>query len=152
VHLAVYPDPKGDKLAIVLDPPDQADSNAAMVIIDRRGQILDATDDLKGPSGYTPPAWSPDGRSLAYPTFTGDGPALALWPLGHPIIIRPAPNRFDRLSSCQWNPTGSALLCATGAASYTDNPRWLLANSNGFFLATPDTDTPLVWLGRDPQR
>ena len=109
VHLAAYPNPKGDKLAIVLDPPDQVDSNAALVVIDRHGRILSATDDLKGPSG-TP--FQP-GRPTGDPWHTPPSPAMVPhWRCGRLVTpSSPVPHRIPSTGSAPANGIQQAPSC-----------------------------------------
>ena len=39
MHLAVYPDPNGDKLAVVIEPTTSDNGNSAMVILDRKSVV-----------------------------------------------------------------------------------------------------------------
>jgi hypothetical protein len=142
VHLAVYPDPTGDKLAVVLDPPDNGNPNVPIVLLDRHGRLLDALS-VNGPLAYTPPMWSPDGRILAFASFTGV-PALALWTPGRPPVVRPLPNSGTLPGRCIWDFTGTANLCTL--PSGPAGQQWILAPQSGPVRQVTDPNTPIIWL------
>jgi hypothetical protein len=142
VHLAVYPDPAGDKLAVVLDPPDNGNPNVPIVLLDRHGRLLNALS-VNGPLAYTPPMWSPDGRTLAFAAFTGV-PALALWTPGRPPVVRPLPNSGTLPGRCIWDFTGTANLCTVPSA--TSGQQWILAPTSGPLRQVTDPNTPIIWL------
>lgn len=137
-HLQVFPDPQGDKLAVVLISPESGLSHAPTVIINRRGRVLAATGDSTSLDAFHAPVWSPDGRALAYANFADD---LAIWHPGHPVITLPS-SRLGNVGECQWNQDGSAVLCST--LGEPDN-RWAIANSSGLFTSIPDNRIPLLW-------
>lgn len=144
VHLAVYPDPAGDKLAVVVDPPGGGGDNAAIVVLDRRGHLLGSVHaGPGGPTEYIAPAWSPNGRSLAYPTYSQYGPALTIWTVGHPVEVRDAPDPGLDFGSCLWAPNNSAVLCP---AHRTQGSEWVFGNRTGPLYAVPNPAAPIAWL------
>ncbi len=78
IQLAIYPNPSGDAVAVVLNPITPVTGNVPMVVLNRNGQLLAALTDRDGPIYGTQPIWSPSGRQLAYPTYTDTGAALAI--------------------------------------------------------------------------
>jgi hypothetical protein len=146
VHLATYPDPQGDKLAVVVDPIDGSDSNAPIVVVDRRGRLLGSVGAPLGPTEYLPPAWSPDGKSLAYTTFGLNGAALAVWTPGHSPKVRVAPNAGDNFSRCLWAPRGTEILCPN-VVGVGQTTKWLLAATKGGALYLAHAPgVPVAWL------
>ncbi len=74
VTLVPYPDPQGDKVAVVISSA----SGGGIVVVDRSGQVVASTDI----PATANPAWSPNGASLAYPIAGPNGPQIAVWAIG----------------------------------------------------------------------
>jgi WD40-like Beta Propeller Repeat len=146
VHLSTYPDPRGDKLAVVADPISGADSNAPVAVVDRHGKLLGMVGADLGPTEYLPIAWSPDGKSLAYTTFGPRGAALAVWTPGHSPKVRVAPNAGDSFSGCLWAPNGTEILCPN-VVGVGQSSEWLVAASHGGALYLAHAlGVPMAWL------
>jgi hypothetical protein len=144
VDLRVYPDPAGDKLAVMLDPSVAVVANVPMVILDRHGHLLSVLRQTSGPAASTVPAWSPGGRQVAYPTYTSTGPALAIkFPGGQPRIYRAA-NPDTQIGNCVWSPTVITVVCLARTGTQT---AWDFANTTtGTLNSVKSLGYPIVWL------
>jgi hypothetical protein len=130
VTLRVLPDSYGNKLAVVIEAAGSAGADAAVVVLDRRGQVLGVLTQALGPARDTMPSWSPDGTALAYYTVTRHGAAIAVWAIGGRVrlhVASPPTARFDR---CVWAPDGSMFLCSTASGS----PQWIFGRVDGGHL------------------
>jgi hypothetical protein len=148
VHLSVYPNPAGTAVAVVLNPPQGGARNVGVVVLDRGGNVIGIVPPPIGPFEYTWPSWSPDGRSLAYPSASAGGTSLTIWRQTGQLLIRIAPDNGATFGYCLWSPDGSAILCPTDQAAQ-DN--WDQGGANGGRLfATPAPGTPITWLAAAP--
>jgi hypothetical protein len=144
VELRVYPDPTGDRLAVMLNPPVAVVSNVPIVILDRHGRLLSAIPQASGPVASTQPAWSPSGRLLAYPTYTRTGPALAIQSLSGRPRIYEAPNSNTQIGNCVWSPTSITVVCPVSIGSQT---AWDFADTTtGRLTSGKSLGYPIVWL------
>lgn len=160
VQLVPVPDPAGDKVAIVVRPV-SGSPLGGIVVLTRTGRMLAAT-----PPGATyiagQPAWSPDGRSLAYANlanagFTG-GNELFIWHMGgqpRPIAIPKAaasqgtaPGGGETLAVpdwCVWSPGGTSVLCSD--ASQGSQGTWVVASTTARRMtAVHSPGFPVAWL------
>jgi hypothetical protein len=145
----VYPNPAGTAVAVVLNPPQGDARNVGVVVLDREGHVIGIVPPPIGPSEYTWPSWSPDGRSLAYPSASAEGTSLAIWHQSGQLLIRTAPDNAASFGYCLWSPDGSAILCPTDQAA-EDN--WDQGGAGGGRLfATHAPGTPITWLPAAPQ-
>jgi hypothetical protein len=158
VHLAVYPSPTGDQVAVVVEPPVEEGDTAGLVILDRGGRVVAAAPAADGgPLEYVAPTWSPDGRLLAFPSFVRNAeiglvampsfsqfsPAIALWDLRHPANVRETPDPGVELGSCVWSPGGTAIVCP---AERSAGAEWVLGRRTGSLASFPDSAIPVAWL------
>ncbi len=144
VDLAVYPDATGIQLAVLLNPLGATTSNVPMVILDRHGHVLSTVVEAAGPIANAQPAWSPNGRLLAYPSSASTGPALAIQTTdGQPQIYQ-ASNPSTQFGSCIWSPTDITVVCQARIGSRTE---WDFANTaTGTLRSTNSPGYPIVWL------
>ncbi len=144
VHLSVFPNPSGDAVAVLVNPPTAGGSNVGMVILDRSGRPMGVVRTGVGPVEYDRPAWSPDGRSLVYATLGSSGTAVAIWSEGHVLLVRTAPDNGADFGYCLWSPDASAILCPTFASARVD---WDMGLARGGPLfSVPAPGTPIIWL------
>ena len=144
VDLRVYPDPTGDKLAVLLNPPGASAANVPMVILNRQGEVLSFLPQAAGPTADTQPAWSPDGRLVAYPTDTPTGRALVIETLNAQLDLYPVSNRNTQLGSCVWAPTAITVVCLARTGLQT---AWEFANrATGTLNRVKSRGYPVVWL------
>ena len=145
--LTVFPDPEGDKVAIEVNPIYVGDSGAGLVVLDRTGHFLGAVQPISGPVQNSEPAWSPDGRSLAYYTYGQRGAELAVWALSGRVVTRPAPDPGDSFQTCVWSPDGSDILCPASEGATDESSLWVLgAAKGGPLVQVPAPGVPEIWL------
>jgi hypothetical protein len=144
VDLRVYPDPTGEKLAVLLNPPVASAANVPMVILNRHGQVLTFLPQVAGPTAGAQPAWSPDGRLLAYPTDTPTGRALVIETLNAQLDLYQLSNPNTQLGNCVWGPTAIAMVCLarTGLSTAWDFPN----PATGRLNSVESLGYPVVWL------
>ena len=144
VHLSVFPNPSGDALAVELNPPAGGESNVGVVVLDRQGKVLGVIGPSSGPTEYSWPSWSPEGRSFVYPSHTERGTALLVWTEGGHLFSRVAPDNGAGFGYCIWAADGSAFVCPTFESA---QPRWDLGSARGGPLfSIQAAGTPIVWL------
>lgn len=139
VHLTMFPDADGQKVAVVLNPPGGGGSDSPLVVLDRRGRVLSAVGSGPGPISYSTPYWSPDGASLAYATFDSGGTALAVLSGG-----RVSSQGFEPSTSvdgCAWSPDSAWVLCLA-STSFASN--WVLARNTDTLAPIYSFPLPLV--------
>jgi WD40-like Beta Propeller Repeat len=149
VHLSVFPNPAGDAVAVVVDTTATTlEPDAEMVVLNRSGHVLGVVGAAAGLYRNSRPAWSPDGRSLAYATFGNTGTALAVWTVGGRTLTRSAPDNGADFGFCLWASDGSAVLCPTSGR--TQVPAWDVGSAqSGPLLSVPSLGRyPIAWLPR----
>jgi hypothetical protein len=155
VHLSVFPDPSGDSLAIVVNPPDQGGGNAGMVVVDRQGRVISVIEPGPGPIEYSWPSWSPDGSSMAFVTLGDSGTAITTWVRSGRLLERRASEGGADFGYCLWSPDGSAILCPAYEPAGTT---WEIgsARSGGLYSvgSVGTVGDPILWIpaagGRRP--
>ncbi len=147
IQLGVYPDPSGHAIAIVANPLTPVTGNVPMVILDRRGHLLAALSEHDSPIYGTQPIWSPNGREIAYPTYTNTGAALAIVSETGTVQDLSAPTANTIFGQCVWSPNSIDVLCQSRSEN---RYRWLYATptSDSLILA-PSPGTPLAWTTAD---
>ena len=144
VDLRVYPDPTGDKLAVLLNPPGASAANVPMVILNRHGEVLTFLPQVAGPTAGAHPAWSPDGRLVAYPTDTPTGRALVIETLNAQPDLYQVSNPNTQLGNCVWAPTAITVVCLARTGLQT---AWEFANpATGTLNSVKSLGYPVVWL------
>lgn len=144
VNLGVFPDRNGQKIAIVLNPVGGAETNSPVVVIDRRGRVLDVVPAAEGPMEYTAVYWSPDGTSLAYATISTVGVALSV--VRHDEVASQSLESGTSVAGCTWSPDSAWVLCLAASAP-TQN--WLLASNDALLApiySLPARGAPVAWL------
>ena len=144
VNLGIFPDRDGQKIAVVLNPVGGTETNSPVVIIDRRGRVLDVVPAGVGPMEYTSVYWSPDGTSLAYATISSLGTALAV--LRHDEVATQNLEPGTSVAGCTWSPDSAWVLCLAASAP-TQN--WLLASNDAMLspiYSLPARGAPVAWL------
>jgi len=149
VQLVPYPDPQGDKVAVVVQPVAGSPDGSGIVVLGRAGRVLAAAATPFGVQGI--PAWSPSGAELVYASTGNTGAALFFWTLGRPPVARAVPpaatfsDSSDSYGWCVWSPDGRSVLCASTAGA--DQGNWVVASSTaGITLAVRGPGLPLAWL------
>jgi hypothetical protein len=149
VQLVPYPDPQGDKVAVVVQPVAGSPDGSGIVVLGRAGRVLAAAATPFGVQGV--PAWSPSGTEIAYVSTGNTGPALFLWTIGRPAAARAFPSAASAASAagsyswCVWSPDGRSVLCASTVPGNRGD--WVVASSSaGMMLAVRGPGLPLAWL------
>ena len=149
VQLVPYPDPQGDKVAVVVQPVAGSPDGSGIVVLGRAGRVLAAAPTPFGVQGA--PAWSPSGTEIAYVSTGNTGPALFLWTIGRPAAARAFPSAASAASAagsyswCVWSPDGRSVLCASAVPGNRGD--WVVASSSGgMMLAVRGPGLPLAWL------
>jgi len=145
VQLIAMPDPSGDLVAVEVDDLSGSPSApAAMVLLNRSGQVTATFAADLGPASYSTVGWSPDGTALAYLSISSLGPALTISTLAGGSSTRQLPGQGVALG-CLWAPTGAAVLCDT-VRSGTFVHTWNVADAGGGpIVAFPGPGLPLDW-------
>jgi len=145
--LAVFPDPTGNKIAVVVNPLDAGNSDAGIVVLDRGGRVLGVDQPALGPVQETQPAWSPDGKSLAYYMFGEKGGEIGVWKVGGRVFVRTAPDRGDSFLTCVWSPDGRDILCPAFFGTTNQSTLWVLGSSTrGPLVEVPAPGVPEAWV------
>ena len=147
--LALYPSPRGDAVAVVVAPDTRSPSNAGLVVLGRDGRVLGSVSAGIGPSGSSPPAWSPDGRSLAFVTAGDRGPELTIWTPGGSTTTSTLPDPASATGVCVWAPDGGGVLFAS-AGGPSSAPAWTVVLRHGAVITTTGPGYPLLWSGGAP--
>lgn len=147
ITLIPFPDPSGDKVAVVAYAP-SGGQTGAIVVVDRAGRHLGSIPAVSGPLLYQALAWSPDGKSLAFATVGTSGRELAVWTIGGQILATPFPDVGYAYAPCLWSPDGAAILCDAYRSKNPTGPhRWAIANTRGGPMAwVAAAGTPVAWL------
>ena len=144
VELSVFPDPNGDKLAVLLNPVLPTNSDVPMVVLNRNGDVLAAVPQDIGPADNAQPAWSPNGQLLAYPTYTGAGPDLAIQSSSAQTATYPLASRNTQIGHCIWSPTATTVICPAQTGT---RAAWEFTDlSNGHMDSIPSLGYPLAWM------
>ena len=147
IQLAIYPNPSGDAVAVVLNPITPVTGNVPMVVLNRNGQLLAALTDRDGPIYGTQPIWSPSGRQLAYPTYTDTGAALAIATESGAVQDLSAPSPETTFGHCVWSPDSTYVLCQSRTAN---RYQWLYSTpTDDSLISAPSPGTPLAWTTTD---
>ncbi|MGH9057761.1 MAG: hypothetical protein ACRDYY_18170 [Acidimicrobiales bacterium] len=154
VNLTVYPDPAGDKVAVVVSPVDStqgafpAGIQGGVVILDRSGHLIGVGPPLNGPGRWqdtSHPVWSPQGRSLVYAPLMASGSAIAEWTTGGGFRTRPVAD-LATSASCLWAPNSAAILCPTDTGP-GPGEHWLVGRTNnGRFVSVAAPGVPVAWV------
>ncbi len=145
VNLSVFPDHDGGKVAVMINPIGEEETNSPMVILDRHGQVLGAVGSAAGPTEYTAPYWSPDDTSLAYATFGSVGTSLAVLNGSNHIAVQ-ALQPTSSIGACAWSPDSTWVACLATSPSIDG---WLLARNDDSLTpisTVPGRGTPLLWI------
>ena len=140
----VFPDPAGDKIAVVLNPITPTQSNVPLVVLDRDGRVLSTTPAGFGPIWQGQPSWSPDGRLLSYPTHAGTTTAVAVVSSHGEPITHPAAGPDTQFGGCLWSPTDAAAVCL--ARRGTQDEWAFLFPQRKDLITAPTRGNPLMWL------
>jgi WD40-like Beta Propeller Repeat len=146
VQLIPYPDPAGDKIAVVVQPVSGSEDGAGIVVLDRAGRVIATAATPFGVQGL--PAWSPSGASLAYASTGNSGPALFIWTVGGRAAIRSFPSGGEVYGQCVWSPDGRSILClASAGPGQPGSPGWaVLSTSTGVIATERGNGRPIAWL------
>jgi hypothetical protein len=151
VELTVLPDPAGDRVAVMINPPLAESSGprwAGIVVLDRRGRVL-GTDRTNRAIGGTP-AWSPDGASLVYKATGGGRVEITLWTIGHRPDVRVGPavdqtpdEQFN--DYCMWSTDGRDFLCRIVTDLESNTLPWVIGDVGGGVRTVSGPILPLAW-------
>jgi hypothetical protein len=149
VQLIPYPDPSGEKVAVVVQPVSGSEDGAGIVVLNRAGRVVATIATPFGVDGL--PAWSPSGASLAYASTGNAGRALFIWAVGGRNATRSFPSGGDIYTLCVWSPDGRSILCTATAApdqgGTTGPAGWaVLSTSTGVIATVPGAGRPIAWL------
>jgi hypothetical protein len=145
IHVSVFPDPSGQKIAVALSPTTGPESNSAMVVLGRNGDVIRSLSGPMGPAEHTPLYWSPDGEALAYETFGSTGTDLAVADLATRLSSQ-ALEPSTSIDGCTWSPDSHWLLCQA-VSQFTNN--WILARNDATLTPIYSVRAghrPLAWL------
>jgi hypothetical protein len=143
VQLIPYPDPSGDKIAVVVEPA-SGSQQAGIVVLSRTGRLIGAVNGSLAVQGV--PAWSPSGRTLAYVSSGSGGLALRVWTVGGATLTRSLPATGAGDDWCVWSPDGASVLCGDSASS-TPSQDWAIARATGGAMASVrGPGLPIAWL------
>lgn len=133
-----YPDPAGDKVAIVVEPT-AADQRAGVVVMTRTGHVITT---FTGLSGLISPAWTQAGTSLAFAT-SGPAPTLHIWNGAKTEVVNLPVGEYG---GCIWSPDNAWVLCpVVGPAATGEN--WVLSSASGSTVVrTSGPGFPIAWL------
>ncbi len=143
VQLIPYPDPSGDKIAVVVVSASDSQVGGGIVVLNRAGRVLATVATPFGVPGI--PAWSPSGASLAYGSTGSTGNALFIWTVGRPGAPRAIPSGDSTYVRCVWSPDGRSILCA--ATAETGAQGWAVGTtSSGAMTMVGGSGQPVAWL------
>jgi hypothetical protein len=145
VRLSVYPNPTGDAVAVVLTPLAPSGGNVAMVVLNRQGRLLGSFPDQLGPIDGSQVVWSPGGHQLAYPTYTDNGPALAVATETGAVYTVASPASNTTFGACVWSPDSTDVVCQGQTARH--QAEWLYATqSTQKLIRARSPGYPLAWI------
>jgi WD40 repeat protein len=143
VQLMPYPNPSGDKIAVVVEPA-SGSQKGGIVVLNRTGDLIGAVSSSLAVQGA--PAWSPSGRTLAYVSSGSSGPSLRLWTIGGPTVSQSFPATGAGYNWCIWSPDGAAVLCGVYGSS-TPSQDWAIGRATGGAMASVHgPGLPIAWL------
>jgi hypothetical protein len=145
VNLGLFPDHDGGKVAVVLNPTGGAESNAAVVILDRGGRVVGSIGSGSGPIQYTPVYWSPDNTSLAFSSFDSVGVTLTVVDSRYETTGQGFETPTS-VNGCTWSPDSSWLLCLATSPAIDD---WVIARNDRALspiYSIPGRGVPVAWL------
>ncbi len=135
----LYPNPQGDKVAVVVHPTSGSPQDSGLLLLRRNGRLLG----VGATTGMTSnPAWSPSGRQLGFVTADGSQQDLRIWAIGGRTAIRRLPPVTGSYQWCIWSPDNASITCSAAQAS-----TWVVASVTGSVLApSHGPGFPLIWL------
>lgn len=143
VQLIPYPDPSGDKIAVVVRSASHSQEGGGIVVLNRAGRVLATRATPFGVPGI--PAWSPSGASLAYASTGSTGNALFIWTVGQPGAPRAVPSGDSTYVWCVWSPDGRSILC--DATANAGPQGWAVGTTSGGALTmVGGLGQPVAWL------
>jgi hypothetical protein len=147
-RLTGFPDPTGQKLAVLLNPMGAEESNSALVVVSRAGRYIASTLPAEGPSQDTVPYWSPDGSAIAFATFGPVGTSLAVLELQDPgrPVVEQSLEPGTSVAGCVWSPDSRWVLCEAKSELATN---WVIARNDGRLTpiySVPARYRPIAWL------
>ncbi len=143
VQLIPYPDPSGDKIAVVVVSASDSQAGGGIVVLNRAGRVLATVATPFGVPGI--PAWAPSGASLAYASTGSTGNALFIWTVGRPGAPRAIPSGDSTYVWCVWSPDGRSILCDAGAE--TGPQGWAVGTTSGAAMTmVGGAGRPVAWL------
>lgn len=151
----VYPSPDGSELAVTVTADSSTPSDGGLVVLDRDGHVVGDVPAGLGPSLFSSPVWSPDGRSLAYVTHGSQGSEVAMWEIGgSTVTIVTIEQGSVGASGCLWAADGGGVLyssvdrAAPGTSQFQTH--WTVVLRNGATYQVPGGGYPLAWIAASP--
>ena len=144
IQLSIDPDPTGSAIAVTLNPILAIDRSVPLVLLNRHGELIAKFAGTAGPIYNSQPVWSPDGRQLAYPTYTNAGAALAISTLTGTTrdFLAPPSTTFGR---CVWSPDSTDVVCQAQSAARAY--QWQYATpASSSFVSVESSGDPLAWI------
>lgn len=146
----VYPSPDGSQVAVTVTADSSTPSEGSLVVLDRDGHVIGDVPAGLGPSGFSEPVWSPDGRTLAYVTYGTRGPELSMWNVGGSTTTVSLNRASGNEPVCLWAADGGGVLYSSraGGAPRADQFRadWTVVLRSGATVSAAGGGYPLAWL------
>ncbi len=96
----------------------------------------------------TGPVWSPDGRQLAFPTYTATGAALTIATETGGVETEPGPGAATRIGQCLWSPKSLDVVCGATSGNRVE---WLYATpASNRLVRVGAPGEPLAWVTSGP--